>query len=295
MPVPFTPAPSIGTTDPPLLDGPAKNVGALRELLNARVFLRSAASGTFAWSGDFAVESGGSNSTFTVTLGAIQSLVLVAEDGSTYDLYFYAGGTIGASKIEGGGVLANSTRYYVYAKPGASNVCDFEIATTAPTPTRVYKGAGNTFPLRARRYLGTFLTTSAGAPIPCVARRGRYTYQISGVAAATLRMVHHDNTSGSLTTVALTSLVPSWARVVRVWLRAERNAATASAVRAEVRTAGDPGLALVTAAPNTSGSDSDNDTQGDVALKAAQEIEYQCSTSPAAGYGVSLWVVGFEE
>ena len=82
-----------------------------------------------AWAESLYVASGGTNSSFTVGIGAISHVQTYRSGTTTHKTYAYAGGTIGASKIEGGGNLANSTWYYVYAYDNAGSL-GFEISTT---------------------------------------------------------------------------------------------------------------------------------------------------------------------
>lgn len=267
MPGPYAPTASLGA-DPALPDGPASNAAVFRELLNARSLFRSATSGEIAWSGDFGVEAGGSNSSFTLTIGAVRSLVLPAADGSSDDLWSYAGGTIGASKIEGGGNLSNSTWYYVYAKPGSGGACDFEISTSAPRAHRVFKSPVTTATY-SRRYLGCFVTTGAGAPVPMRATGGRCVYLEPAIAAGA------DSDSGSsYRNVSLATRVPPHARLAQV------------------------AVTLTGAGPSTFraiggvGGTNTNVAFRPMVLDASQRLEW--SANGAAG-SISVDVFGFEE
>jgi hypothetical protein len=104
---------------------------------------------------------GGSNSSFSLTIGAIQTIVLL-NSGGAYHGYSANAATIGASKIEGGGNLANSTWYYVYAYDNAGTV-DYLLSTTAPRASRQYR---NSVDGSQYRYLGCFVTNPSGAPLP---------------------------------------------------------------------------------------------------------------------------------
>ena len=121
-----------------------------------------------AWSEELSIDPGGTNSTFSLNVGAIQTIVLL-NSGGAYHGYSANAATIGASKIEGGGNLANSTWYYVYAWDNAGTV-DYLLSTTAPRASRQYRNSGDG---SQYRYLGCFVTNPSGAPIPFRMHRGR--------------------------------------------------------------------------------------------------------------------------
>ena len=169
----------------------------------------SAVSSRLAWSEELSVAPGGSNSSFSIGVGAIQAAVLMRSDGS-YRGYFAGATTIGAAKIDGGGNLTNSTWYYVYVWDNAGTV-DYLISTTAPRASQQYRNSvdGNQY-----RYLGCFRTNSSGAPIPMRMRRGRYVYRLSATVDP---VAYSDSTArGSAYDVSLAALVPPHARLARV-------------------------------------------------------------------------------
>ena len=112
-----------------------------------------------AWADEMSMAPGGSNSSFSLTIGAIQTIVLL-NSGGAYHGYSANAATIGASKIEGGGNLANSPFYAVYAYDNAGTV-DYLISTTMPRASRQYR---NSVDGSQYRYLGCFRTNSSGAP-----------------------------------------------------------------------------------------------------------------------------------
>lgn len=253
--------------------GPTPLWPILQALLDRSEFTLLGVSGALVWSGDFGVRTGGSNAAFTLDIGAIQSLVLVAEAGGTYDAYFYAGGTITQTKVEGGGNLANSSWYYVYAKPGGGGICDFEITTVAPRTNRVFKtGSGTAY--QSRRYLGCFKTTSAGAPIPCRAHRGRYTY-LEGAPGAVSTTTATATTAGYVT-YSLAALVPPHSRVATLDITPSGGSGGGTAWRAVGDAGGD-----TTAAKNRP-----------ITLDASQNVEWN---SFAADGAVIFIVRGFDE
>lgn len=187
-----------------------------------------------AWAESMYVASGGSNSSFTVGIGAISHVQTYRSGTTTHKAYAYAGGTIGASKIEGGGNLANSTWYYVYAYDNAGSL-DFEISTTAPSANLCIKGG----PDSTRIYLGCFRTLSTGAPIPMRMKRGRYLYNFSGSAVADTRALNAGNATSN-TAVDLAAWVPPHTQMATI--RAEVVSTTGSAINsAIIRTEGESG------------------------------------------------------
>jgi len=170
MPAPFTPSPSIGASDPPLLDGPASNAATARELLNNRRHLRGATWGALTWSGRLVV--GGSATAPSITVGAIEAVTLRDSTG-VWRPYFTDDETpLGIAAVEGApGTLSAGTWYYVYAHDaGGSGSPLFQVTTTAPSSSLVWKNAGGT---ALYRYLGCFPTDDTGKPVPLVAHRGR--------------------------------------------------------------------------------------------------------------------------
>lgn len=159
------------------------------------------------WSEELSMAAGGSNSSFTLTIGAIAALVLY--NGTRYKTFAYAGGTIGAAKISGGGNLANSTIYYVYAYDNAGSL-DFQIATDVPNANLSTKNASSQY-----RYLGWFTTDSSGAPLPFIKRGRTYRFLFGAIASTS---VHRVITAGNVTsfTAVTVSCIPAHARLIRL-------------------------------------------------------------------------------
>lgn len=186
-----------------------------------------------SWAESLYVASGGSNSSFTIGIGAISHVTTYRSGTTTYKNFAYAGGTIGASKIEGGGNLANSTWYYVYCYDNAGAL-DFEISITAPNANLCTKGADST-----RIYLGCFRTLSTGAPIPVRMKRGRYLYNYSGSAVADTRALNAQSATSN-TAVDLAAWVPPHTQVATI--RAEVVSTSGASINyAYIRTEGESG------------------------------------------------------
>jgi hypothetical protein len=239
--------------------------------------------GALAWNGDFSVDAGGSNSSFTIRIGAINAVNVYGASASK--VLSYAGGTIGASKIQGGGNLANSDWYFVYAYNNAGTI-DFEISTTEPNASRTLKNGDNT-----RVYLGCFPTLSTGAPVPLRASRGRYVYRVGGCAVADLKVL--DGLSDtSYTAVDCARLIPAHARLGT--FRANLVSTTASSQNfAYFQTSSDSGADAVQMHVDAVVASSD-DLTFDLETDSSQRLQYKVSnvTSAPDAY---LYVHGFYE
>lgn len=238
-----------------------------------------------AWSESLYVASGGTNSSFTVGIGAISHVQTYRSGTTTHKAYAYAGGTIGASKIEGGGNLANSTWYYIYAYDNAGSL-DFEISTTAPNNNLCSKGADST-----RIYLGCFRTLSTGAPIPVRMKRGRYLYNYSGSAVADTRALNAGSATSN-TAIDLAALVPPHTQVATI--RAEVVSTSGASINyAYIRTEGESGADEVSIpVPGTSAMSAS--LVLDVVTDADQDIAYRVSNTGSAPT-LTVFVHGFYE
>ena len=238
-----------------------------------------------AWAESLYVASGGTNSSFTVGIGAISHVQTYRSGTTTHKTYAYAGGTIGASKIEGGGNLANSDWYYVYAYDNAGSL-DFEISTTAPASNLCIKNGDST-----RIYLGCFPTLSTGAPVPLRMKRGRYVYNFSGSAAADTRVLNTGSATSN-TAVDLAGLVPPHSQVATV--RAEAVSTTGAAMNfAYLRTEGESGADEVNLMVRAVIGAQTVETM-DIATDADRRIAYRVSSFTSSPT-LTLFVHGFCE
>lgn len=241
---------------------------AFQALLDRSALALAAGSGLMRGADEFAVEQGGTSSSFTITVGGIQSLILPNEAGTLYQSFFYVSGspTITEANIAGG-VLANSTRYYVYAFNNAGTLA-FEIVTDPPRASRVHKTGAGAGPA-ARRYLGCFPTDSSGNPAALRAVRGRYTfrgYTVGAIATAQ----NTANTSTWTGDLSLASRIPPHARVVRLRVTAHR--ASAGVATWTLRASGDT-LASVTHTFYASTSGQVDEKRFEIALGSTQAVQ----------------------
>lgn len=269
------------------MDGGSAPLGTVLQKLADRTELAKDATAFSrpAWSESLYVASGGTNSSFTVGIGAISHVQTYRSGTTTHKVYAYAGGTIGASKIEGGGNLANSTWYYVYAYDNAGSL-DFEISTTVPNANLCIKNVDST-----RIYLGCFRTLSTGAPIPMRMKRGRYLYNFSGSAVADTRVLNA-GTATSDTAVDLAGLVPLHSQVATI--RAELVSTTGAAINyAYLNTEGESGadeIYLTVPAVNAASSS----MVFDIITDADQDVAYRVTNNTSAPT-LTLFVHGFYE
>lgn len=273
---------SLPSTRPEDLDDAYMDAGSaplwpiFQQLVNRSAAMRDMSLGYLSWSGDMAVAPGGAANNFTVTLGAINAVLLYT--GSVYKVFAYAGGTITQTKVEGGGgtLGASAKWWYVYAFVNGSGQLDFEVSDTAPNASRTLKSGDNT-----RRYLGCFVTDSSGAPIPARASRGRYTYQFSATSGATLRVLN-SGTATSWADVACSAWVPPHARVAQFKL----DYAAGGTPVAEVRTKGDTSGSLDVRTSNATLAR----MHVEMITDSSQRIQYQVGSGD-----LSVYVLGFSE
>jgi hypothetical protein len=270
-----------------MMDGGAAPIATLLQAFADRCeFAKDAVAFTRpSWAESLYVSSGGTNASFTVGIGAISGVVTYRSGTTTYTTYSYAGGTIGASKIQGGGNLANSTWYYVYAYDNAGSL-DFEISTTAPNANLCTKNGDST-----RTYLGCFRTLSTGAPIPMRMKRGRYIYNCSGSAVADTRALNA-GTATVNTAVDLAAWVPPHTQVATV--RVSVVSTTGAAINyGYIRTEGEGGADEIDI-PVPSINVMSTSVVLDVITDADQDIAYRVSNNTSAP-SLTVYVYGFYE
>ena len=302
MPAPHVPTARLRLAAPPLPTADPKDLSTWRTLLDALAHQLQATGNRLTWSGEFSVDPGGTNSTFAVNVGAFYGLTLTDLASGTFLPYFTAGATIGASKIEGGGNLANNSWYYVYAWSNAGSV-DYEISLTAPSVSRVRKSGSDDEDL-ARVYLGCFRTGSAGAPLPVHAVRGRYLYRRSAIASVDgafgangLRAVPIATGVTARTDLDLKARVPPHARravlVAQVLLTSGSGSAAASTDLYDAADTTSPSQS-VTALVAATGDKAQATGRCEVQLTSAQLCGYAIVSAVGTANG-SVDVMGWEE
>jgi hypothetical protein len=299
MPSPYTPTARLVAGDPRIPDGDPANAAIDRELADARRYLRGSVWAQLVWSGRAQVS--GTAGAPVIALGAIEAVTLCDGDGITtgtwrpYNHNLTGTATaIGAGAIEGGGSLASSSHYYVYAYNDGTTTVAFQVSSTRPTTS----GATTIAQAWKRgqsanyRYLFSFATDSSGNPLPGVLAAGRWTYRSSACGGADVVLTH--GRASTWTAVDLSALVPPHARVVRLRCSVTR-ASGDNAVGLELRTPGDATAIEVCLAPNVSSSET-RATATIELIVPAQSIEYQISGAPANvdPTGATIAVLGWE-
>lgn len=267
-----------------MMDGGASPLATILQKFADRCdFARDAAIGGLSWSGDFSVAGSAANN-FTVTLGAINSAVILL--GSTYKTFSSSGATPGQTKVEGGGGTLGAVArwWYVYAYSNAGTL-DYEISQTAPHASRKFKSGDFT-----RLYLGCFPTLSTGVPIPLRAVRGRYVYRSSASAAADTLVLNAGSATAN-TAVDCAALVPPHSRLATI--RAQLTSTAAAFNYAYLRTEGESGAdEHLIPLPNLNTADAVY--VADIETDADQDIAYRV-TNVSSAPSLSLWVAGFYE
>jgi hypothetical protein len=285
----YTPTAQIATSNPATHadgdDGNATNFNRpLEPLLDARAFVRSLAPGMLLWRGLFAVDTGGSSSSFTVRFSPIEAVVLPDGSGTLYVFESTAAEvTIGLSKVDGSpGNLSNSTWYYVYAYRNAGSL-DYLISTTAPDVYLTFRNGAQT-----HRYIGCFVTDSSGAPIPMRAHKGRYLYRRSALANNQTRALNTSTVAGSATNLSLAGQVPPHSRLAMV--------------QTQITNSGGASLMLLYTDGDTSDAVLRHDNQdgitstrwSEIETSSAQVLDYTLTIS-AGTATATLHVAGFSE
>lgn len=198
-------------------DGDTRNAAsvnvAFQSLADRTRILLDALIVRLVWSGDFAVASGGSLTSFSISVGAIGQL-LAADSNGDYRVASATAGTVTQAHILGGGGTLGAVAqwWYVYAYVTTLGAVSYEVTTTAPESSRRCKLADAT-----RAYLGCFRTLATGAPLPAQKANGRYLYRASALGSNELRVVNVSAATGA-TAQSLATLVPPHGRIARLLL-----------------------------------------------------------------------------
>lgn len=272
----------------------APDVEAVIQILaNRSKHLLDATAGLAVWGWKLRVAPGGAASGNTgVYVPMIEALNLLS-GASRYAERLSGETQLTTAGHFGGGTLANSTWYYVYAKISASALA-LEISTDAPEAGLVWKsGAGGT-----HRYIGCFRTDSSGVPIPMQMVRGRYFYDLSEISAVNLQVLNITSTvPTSFTNVDCSAFIPPHANVGH--FRIEMiNADTTNWGRTELRKDGATTDVLQVDCPPAGASHSAYHRENfDLQVSASTRIiEYRrISSSSYADCDISIQVLGFSE
>lgn len=263
----------------------------LQTLANRTAFAASAAASRLAWAESITVDAGGTSTVFAVHVGAIQTIALARVDAS-YRLASAPAATLTAAHLESGTALGPNEFRYIYAYDPGDGTVAYQLSTTAPRASLVYKSGVEGF---LYRYLGCFRVGALGVPLPMSAAHRVYRYRV-GYDPASFQAL----TTGSATSPASVNLaawLPPHVTLVHLKLALTRTGLTGSGLTAFVASPGDSGGDIICTAPHLSTSvatDSEGYTEGD-AIATGQAVRYYLSVSPGIGYGLSMFVGGFVE
>lgn len=297
VPVPqYDGAALVRTVDGELISdasGPAPYGPLLQALADRALYARGGLWGQLCWSGRFAVDPGGTNTVFAVRVGAISSLCVKDSAGVWRPYYTAAETTLDLGDVEGAPAnLSNSTWYYVYAYSDGTSTLRFLINTVAPDATGLWQSAGGD---GLRRYLGCFVTTSGGGPIPVRALRGTYRYDYSETAALSVLNIT-TAVPTSYTNIDCSSLIPLHS-VLGSFLVIVTNASTTHFGRTQFRKGGATTSPITLDTPPGNVEHPATSTHAiELQTSSAQVIEYQrVSTASYADCDISVEVLGFTE
>lgn len=191
MPTNITPVNEFDATTALARPAPGERVGMetgasplaplLQRLADHDHTLRLGLLGQMAGGDRLSVDPGGTSTVFAVRVSQVRSLLLQEPAGSWYATSTAGETTLDLTDVDGApAALANSTWYYVYAYCVGTATTVFYIATDPPDDALVWEATSPGL----RRYIGCFRTSSAGAPLPFMAIRGRYEYDLGAMATS---------------------------------------------------------------------------------------------------------------
>lgn len=280
MPFPYSPASTVAAANPNIPDGPVGSAATWKAVLDARnLTLGSLGLGHLLWSGDFAVEGSAPNN-FTVTLGAISSIVLY--DGTNYRPFATSGDTATQANVAGGTLGVAANWWYVYAYVTGGSIA-YEITQTEPSAARVFKTDTST-----HRYLGCFRTNGSGVPIAIRASRGRYVYR-AHQTIATL------TTAGVDTTQSAAAYVPPHARIATIELYLARGTHATLNGAYLYGNASASSVAMQLNAPNLGGVSYYQTGRAEVELTSSQQFAYRLFDNSGADASLESLACGWQE
>jgi len=268
--------------------GPAPLWPLFQGLGNAKAAFEGALINAISWSGDVSIAPGQAANNFTITVGAINAVVLY--NGTIYKVFSSSGASVTQAKVEGGGgtLGASAQWWYLYCYNNGGTL-DYEVSTTAPNANRVAKSGDAT-----RRFLCSFKTLSTGQPIPMRKAGNLCLYRVSGLPSALsadVRALNAGTSVGSFATVALATWLPPHARVARLRAVLKATSGIAAQAYAFVQTNGDSGNGYET----IYGSATSGEFGGasfDVETDGSRQVQY---SSSEANTELSLYVHGWYE
>lgn len=195
--------------------GPAPLGPILEELVKRAELAKDGVWGHINWSQELSMATGGTNTVFSLTVGAISCVVLY--NNTRYKAFASSGLTATLANTEGPlANLANNTVYYVYAWSNSADplAIKFQISATPPSDVGTPKVKRNykRGEIANFRYLGFFITGPGGAPEPMRKTGDCYTFATTRIVTTG---VIPQNTNLANQVLALGTAVPPHVHVVR--------------------------------------------------------------------------------
>lgn len=261
----------------------------LAELYNRAEFARYVGHKAINWRGNISVAPGGTNTVFSVTVGAIPSIGLLDTSSTGYRaLINLAAQTLTLADVEGSPAsLSNSSPYYIYVRDqGGTGL--WQISTTAPVDiggVRLLKTGDSRF-----RFLGAFMTNSAGEPIAYRRVNNRVLLRKGGDAVLAAMKVLTNGVATVNTAISVAGFVPSYVRRVMLHVACDNTAPAAGYVT--IADGDDDTIAVGGVRVRTPDGSLIYDTIEVSLDDATQSFTY--STNNAATRA-NVWVIGWDE
>ena len=263
--------------------GPAPLATILQTLADRAQYGRGSTWGAMVGGDVFAVDAGGTSSSFTARVNAFEVLNAQDTDGVFWVRYSTGDTTFGLSDVEGSpGNLAQNTWYYCYLGVNTDGSLRRLISTTGPGASKVWKSdAANVW-----RYIGCFRANAAAAPLPCRRTRGRVVYQRSAIADTDVIRVLNGGSDTVAATKSCSSVVPPHARLATARVRVQHSGA---AGLLSIATTGDSTGYQYFGVGTAGGLD---ESHAELLLDASRLFDYFVDD---AGTSATVWITGFDE
>lgn len=161
--------------------GAAPLMPVLQHLYDAAGALRIAVLGQMSGGDRMSVDPGGTSTVFAVRVSQIRSVLIQQPSGPWRALSTTGETVLTIADVDGAPAnLGSDEWYYVYAFAAGDATARLYITTLPPDDALVWEATSPGL----RRYVGCFRTSSAGAPLPFMAIRGRYEYDLGAMATS---------------------------------------------------------------------------------------------------------------
>ncbi len=202
--------------------GPAPLANTLQELANRAQYARGATWGNMVGGDVFAVDTGGTNTTFTARVSAFEVLVAQDTSGVFWPRFSTADTTFSLADVDGSPAnLSNSTWYYCYLGVNTDGTLRKQISTSAPIASGKWKTGGTD----QWRYVGCFRANASGAPLPTRSVRGRVALDFGAIGNTDEHRVKNAGADTSFAAVSCAAVAPPHARRARLYVQFDPSSA----------------------------------------------------------------------